>query len=202
MAEIKNSKTKEEILKCMQEFIAEGKMESISLADIAARVGISKGTLYYYYSSKELILLDLTMKYLDYMEKYLSHWYSEEHEDKSLVRLIAYIFDRGAHFEERAKMHLYLVTKAFMGNEKIKEIFKEKYSEWRHKIAKSINRRFENTKNAETLSRLLLLIVDGMIVQEAVGVDDIDCLELAKLLVESDSENIKPISPIKSPKKN
>lgn len=202
MAVVKNSNTKEAILKCMQEFIQEGKVDSISLSDIANRVGISKGTLYYYYSSKELILLDLTLRYLDDMEKYLSHWISDENEDKSIVRLFAYIFDKGAHFEGRAKMHLYLITKAFMGNEKISKIFKEKYMEWRMKIARSIKRRFDKKENVEVLAQLLLLIVDGIIVQEVVDIDDINCLELAKLLDNEKPEKIKPLSLIKQPKSN
>ena len=59
----RNSKSdnKAKILKSAIRLIGENGVEGTSLSDIAKDVGISKGTLYYYYSTKSDIVLILQM---------------------------------------------------------------------------------------------------------------------------------------------
>lgn len=50
------TKKRDLILDAMQELMAEGKASSITVSDIARKAGIGKGTIYYYFSSKNDII--------------------------------------------------------------------------------------------------------------------------------------------------
>ena len=47
---------REQILDALQELMAEASVDSISVSDIARRAGIGKGSIYYYFSSKNDII--------------------------------------------------------------------------------------------------------------------------------------------------
>ena len=51
-----NNQKKDEILDAMQELMAQNTAQSISVSDIAKKAGIGKGSIYYYFKSKEDIL--------------------------------------------------------------------------------------------------------------------------------------------------
>ena len=59
MAAPRNIDTKQLIIDSTSRLIEERNVEAVSLQDIATEAGISKGTLYYYYTSKQLVLLDI-----------------------------------------------------------------------------------------------------------------------------------------------
>ena len=64
----------------------------ISLADIARAARISKGTLYYYYNSRDAILFDLTDRYLQKLSDDLLAWVDNEEKDTSLPACCAIHF--------------------------------------------------------------------------------------------------------------
>ena len=65
MAAPRKDNVKELILDAAEKLLESRKLSDISLSEIAQTAGISKGTLYYHYKSKNEILFDITDKYLD-----------------------------------------------------------------------------------------------------------------------------------------
>lgn len=59
-------------------------LETRKLSDISHTAGISKGTLYYHYKSKNEILFDITDKYLDEQWNDLVRWTEDASKDTSL----------------------------------------------------------------------------------------------------------------------
>lgn len=53
------------IIEVAEELLAEKSFSEISLSQLAAQTGISKGTLYYHFKNKNEILFAITDKYLD-----------------------------------------------------------------------------------------------------------------------------------------
>lgn len=81
----------------------------ISLADIAGPRASAKGTLYYYYNSRDAILFDLTDRYLQKLSDDLLAWVDNEEKDTSLPRLLRYTFSRGV-YDKSGSMRLFLIA--------------------------------------------------------------------------------------------
>ena len=84
MAAPRNDNVKEKILDAATGLLDTQTFADISLAEIAAAAGVSKGTLYYYYKNKTDILFDLTNRYLDRQWDELIAWTGNKDKDTSV----------------------------------------------------------------------------------------------------------------------
>ena len=91
MAAPRNDNVKEKILDAATGLLDTQTFADISLAEIAAAAGVSKGTLYYYYKNKTDILFDLTNRYLDRQWDELIAWTENKDKDTSVHRLVKYV---------------------------------------------------------------------------------------------------------------
>ena len=66
-----NHSMKEKILLASIDLMRKNGIKNTSLADIAREVNISKGTLYYHYSSKDDIIFDIADNHLNIISKAL-----------------------------------------------------------------------------------------------------------------------------------
>ncbi|NLB36913.1 MAG: TetR/AcrR family transcriptional regulator, partial [Clostridiales bacterium] len=94
MAAPRKENVKYIIIEATQELLLQKGISDISLAEIAKKAGISKGTLYYHYKSKDEILFDIMDKYLQEQWQNLIDWTEDENKDTSLHRLVRYVVER------------------------------------------------------------------------------------------------------------
>ena len=81
MAAPLGTQIRERILESAAALMEERSFFDISLADIARAARISKGTLYYYYNSRDAILFDLTDRYLQKLSDDLCLLYTSDAAD-------------------------------------------------------------------------------------------------------------------------
>ena len=67
---------------------------ALSLAQIAAEAGVSKGTLYYYYSSKDDILFDVADRCLNGLLDEFLAWADNPEKNTGLPRLLGFVLER------------------------------------------------------------------------------------------------------------
>ena len=94
MAAPRKDNIKEKILQATTELLKTTALADISLAEIAAAAGISKGTLYYHYKTKNEVFLDITQRFLDEQWEDLIRWTDNKEKDTSLNRLVRYVAER------------------------------------------------------------------------------------------------------------
>ena len=94
MAAPRKDNIKEKILLATAELLKTHPLAELSLADIAAAAGISKGTLYYHYKTKNEIFMELTEDFLREQWEDLIRWTENKEKDTSLERLVRYVADR------------------------------------------------------------------------------------------------------------
>ena len=163
MAAPRNDNVKEKILDAATGLLDTQTFADISLAEIAAAAGVSKGTLYYYYKNKTDILFDITNRYLDRQWDELIAWTGNKDKDTSVHRLVKYVVERNLH----------LIHAAMLGDEVLRAKLIDRYAAFERLIAEKIAERTD-VVSADYLSQLILLASDGMIVQEALRNDNFD----------------------------
>ena len=170
MAAPRKDNVKELILETTEKLLMDKKMSDISLAEIARSAGISKGTLYYHYKNKNDLMIDLTDKYLDKQYHDLIEWTEDVSKDTSLHRLIKYVIERDI---TTVSMRLHFYYDAMLGNEEIRSMLVERYHTFSRLIADKISERTDKI-DAEYLTWLLLMLSDGLFIQNILKNEDVD----------------------------
>lgn len=169
MAAPKNENVKENILNSTLELLKSNSFSEISLADIANKAQISKGTLYYHYKNKSEIFFDLTDRYLNEQWNDFIEWTEDESKDTSLYRLIKYVLERNTKSYE---LRLHLISEAQNGDELVRKKLIKRYDDFEKLISEKIAER--TNLPPEFLTWLILVVSDGIIVQESLKNDNFD----------------------------
>ena len=164
MAAPRKDNIKEKILQTTTELLKTTALAEISLAEIAAAAGISKGTLYYHYKTKNEVFLDIAQRFLDEQWEDLIRWTENKEKDTSLNRLVRYVAERDI---ASAGLRLQLLADAQLGNEALRQNLTTLYQNFQGLIRGKIAER--TALPADFLTWLLLLVCDGIIVQESIG---------------------------------
>ena len=164
------------IISTAREMLMEKSFSDISLAAIATRAGISKGTLYYHFKSREDILFAVMDDYLDRQKEDLIIWIEDSSKDTSLPRLLKYIIERDTSTSD---MRFHLITEAVAGNQKIREKLLERYHEFYSMIATIISEKVTGI-SPEYLSWLVLLVSDGLLIHKLMNNTELDTEEFIK----------------------
>ncbi len=175
------------ILDATEKLLETKKLSEISLAEIAKNAGISKGTLYYHYKSKNDILFDITDKYLKEQWNDLIAWTENPEKDTSLDRLVKYVLERDI---SSVGMRLHFFYDAMLGNEEIRIKLMQRYAEFAAIITEKIRERTDKIP-AEYLTWLILLASDGLFIHKTLKNTSLD---VDKFIAES-SQFIKVLLP-------
>lgn len=179
-----NNNMKQTILLEATNLITKNGIKTTSLADIAKAVGISKGTLYYHYSSKDDIIYDIADSHLNVITEAVLNCVKNVHTDHPKDEIIKSIMDKISTIGGTGRVHMYLICEAITANDSLKERIKLKYIEWRSTLRSEIKNTFNsNDESAESLSFLLVSIVDGLVVQSLLKTEDIPFEGIAKFLI-------------------
>ena len=170
MAAPRKDNVKDLILNAIEQLLETQKLSEITFAQIAANAGISKGTLYYHYKSKNDILFDLTDKYLKQQWDDFIAWTENAEKDTSIHRLVQYVLERDV---ANAGLRLHFFYDAMLGNEEIRSKLMQRYADFANLISKKISER--NAKlPAEYITWLVLLASDGLFIHKTLNNDNID----------------------------
>ena len=165
---------RQSILDAASKLIAQKGVKNTSLADISKEVGISKGTLYYYYSNKNDIIYDIADIHLKQITEELLSWIDNIEQNIAPEEILKVVFERISTAETRGKLHLYLISDAVTSNEPLKQRFREKYKEWRITLEDGLRKVLTNrTADYSVLSYIILAALDGFTIQWRLGVERI-----------------------------
>lgn len=170
MAAPRRDNVEKQILDATENLLASGSIDGISLAQIAKDAGVSKGTLYYHYKTKDEILFAIAERYLAQQYNELFAWTENPEKDTSLHRLFKYVLERDFH---EPTVRFQLLYSASEGNEVLRGKLLELYRKFEKAIAGKIAERISGI-SPDYLSWLALLISDGMIIQSELKNEDFD----------------------------
>ncbi|QVK16793.1 TetR/AcrR family transcriptional regulator [Mycoplasmatota bacterium] len=177
---------KSEILTSAYKIMTEKGIKETSLKDIAKDLGISKGTLYYYYSAKADIIYDIADNHLNQMSERLLNWIDKINDQVSKELILEIVFNKLIDAQPRGKLHLYLLADAITENESLKQRFNERYNAWRNIIEEGLNKVYVKSKNKKLVSYLIMLVIDGLTIQKLLGQDKLPIHELSEMILNID----------------
>lgn len=184
MAKRRSDMDKNAFISAAEKLITEQGANDFSLADLSKEMGISKGTLYYHYPTKDELILDIMEKHMDELSKDYVDWLARHKDDKiSKQRFLDVIFYKGVKLFNKSKMHIYLINECMRGNESLRKRYTELWDSWQNKLEEGLAASFPEEEDRKTYAYLLMLIIDGLTVQEALDNSDTALNERVKTLL-------------------
>lgn len=131
-----------------------------SINDICAEIGISKGTLYYHYPSKNAIVEELAHRYIDKSETVLDNFFNSA-KDKSIETMICECMNTVRLKKTSEKLHYMLMAYGVVAYPKLKTIIADRYALWIEKINSILECYRPNNSGNLVLSQVIMSIFDG-----------------------------------------
>lgn len=171
---------RERIIATAAKLIRERGIGNTTLADIAVAAEISKGTLYYYYSTKGDLIFDVAERHMTNMTDRIFRWLESSGSDLPPRKVFRMVFDTALHSKSRGLIHIYLIQEALTENPSLRKRFVEEYRKWRSMVEEGLTRLYRDNRDHSTMARTLLYAIDGMIMQRLLGVDRLSVDEIAE----------------------
>ena len=182
----KTLKNRQRIVNAATRLIMEKGAKETSLSDIAREVGISKGTLYYYYPTKSELIFDITDRHMKQITNDLLTWLENMQEKVTPDRLLAVVYTTLSKAEKRGKLHLYLIQEAFTDSPNLLSRIKDQYTEWKAMLRQGLERIVPHNPAQPILAELILASLDGVIIQSILGIKAIPIDKMTKYLIEKE----------------
>lgn len=163
------------------ELLTQKNVQGTSFADIAKAVNLSKGTLYYYFPSKEDLVLQVCENYLKEISQQLFEWLGKIEDFRTpqvALQAFLHVFTQNV---DRAKLHISLMNEAAFGNERLLKRWKEKYAEWKTLAEVGLARLEISPLYAKKWAMACFGILDGSIINCALKMSALDLEELLKV---------------------
>ena len=183
-----NHSMKEKILLTSIDLMTKNGINNTSLADIAREVNISKGTLYYHYSSKDDIIFDIANDHLNIISEALLNCLDKINFNFFVEDFVFIVLKNISSIENTGRIHMYLICEAIMGNNDLRERIALKYVEWRTTLEKQISQIITDKSHAKGASFILMSIVDGLVIQALLKGEKIPYKDIAKFLIDCSSK--------------
>lgn len=162
----KKTSTREKILSVTRHLMAEKGVPATTLADISQAAGISQGTLFYYYKSKDDLIYDILEQHFSQLtDSIIASMPRRSSSDK--VTLLRGTLEKLIKDQDTSRMNIYLFQEAIAGNRDIKDRFMVKYQTWRELIARQVSSLFaiNDPDDLAGLGAVILAVIDGLTIQ-------------------------------------
>lgn len=173
---------RQKILNSAAAIIAEKGVGKASLAEIARACGLSKGTLYYYYSSKDDLIFDIADRHMGQLTAAVFAMI-DLNSETTMEMLLQAFFSTLLASEARSRLHLYLVREAVSGNAGLKERFQETYARWFHMVDQIYDRLGKPKADIPARARFLVAAADGFILQTLLEADPPPIEDIVRLVL-------------------
>jgi AcrR family transcriptional regulator len=184
MAKRRSDMDKKVFIQAAERLITDHGANDFSLADLASKMGISKGTLYYHYPTKDDLILDIMEKHMDELSHDYVEWLERHKKDSiSEQRFLDVIFYKGVKLFNKSKMHIYLINECMRGNPALRKRYTSLWNSWQDKLEEGLAVSFPKEKDRKAYAYMLMLLIDGLTVQEALDNSDQDLNERVKTIL-------------------
>ena len=176
---------REKIIQGASKLMIERGIANTSLADIADEVGISKGTLYYYYPSKGELIFDISERHIKHITNKIFAWIEESGKGMQPEEVLRLVFKTIVSSQTRGHIHVYLIQEALTDSPFLKRRFIQEYEHWVDLIEEGLRRILADGHDYRLLARVILAALDGLLLQHLLGVQHVPLDDISRYLLKA-----------------
>lgn len=169
----RRTKKKQTIIEGASRLILQKGVDNASLAEIAREIGISKGTLYYYYATKDELVFDIAENHIEKISDDLFALIDQDGGPNSLETALTALVEAILKAETRSRMHLYLIREALTGNQVLKDRFVMTYRRWFEWMQEGLEKTLRRKNEFDILAPILVAVLDGFVIQSMLKVQEL-----------------------------
>jgi len=173
------SSRKQRIINAAISVMQENPMEEVTVRKIATQAGLTTGAIYHHYKNKDELLFDVIKQSLQFTHRLAESVKNENHKKgkELLEEIVAEVGTRLSKSEEQ-KLYMLLLNDAIARNHPVRKKYEENYRAIIENTANLFEEAFElkNESHKRGVAALLVAAMDGIAIQQALGVlpDDQD----------------------------
>lgn len=153
----------------------QGGIHATSLQDIARAAALSKGTLYYYYPTKDSLVEELAHGNLDRITDAIFAWVDSLSRGDDMRTALLRLLDELSAEDRLSGFHLVLCAEAAAGNLTLRDMLAAAYREWTVMFEVGVLKlQSQNTAALRAKSQLFFTLLLGYTLQTQSGVGDAD----------------------------
>lgn len=175
---------REKIIDSALKAIAEHGVSNTTLQSIADGAGISKGSLYYHFKTKDSILYSVVDEDFRISRRIMQKYRAGELNKQQLREAIISGFKERLEKKNKNRLHLYLAYEAMLGNKELMVSYKAKYADWVNDISEGFSIAFdvENSAWTRLLAFFFICTMDGWCIQELLEADAVPRKDAIKIM--------------------
>ncbi len=155
-----------------------------SLGDIAAEAKLSKGTLYYYYPSKDELIVTITEGCLGHMTDVMLSWVDGLSRDEAVSPALIRLFEQLVADESNARLYCVLCAECINDDAPIRNLMAEYKQKWRLMLELgALKLQSHNSDMLGERSELFFTLLSGYMLQYFGGMGDMSAEILVDALV-------------------
>ncbi|MEN6468400.1 MAG: TetR/AcrR family transcriptional regulator [Smithella sp.] len=172
------------IIAAAQKAIAELGVSHTTLQVIADGAGISKGSLYYYFKTKDSILYSVVDEDFRISRRIMQQYRAGKLDKKQLRAAIVAGFKERLEKKSENRLHLYLAHEAMLGNQELMASYKAKYDDWVKDIAEGFSLAFDvpNSSWTRLLAFFFIATMDGWCMQDLLEISSVPKNDAVRIL--------------------
>lgn len=163
-------------------FILKGISET-GVADIAKAIGISKGTLYYHFSSKDEIITSVAERHLHRSTCALKSFVADLDMNDSTELIINNFIKVVKYKKTTERLHYTLMAYGVIKCDLLKEKIRNEYLDWVNLVEGVLIKKHPDRPQVtnRTIAEFLLAIFDGLAIKNMMGLPTINSESLSEI---------------------
>ena len=178
------STIREKIISSALNAIAKYGVSHTTLQIIADGAGISKGSLYYHFKTKDSILYSVVDEDFRISRRIMQNYRAGKLNHQQLREAIVAGFKERLEKKSKNRLHLYLAHEAMLGNQELMASYKAKYVDWVQDISEGFSIAFdvENSGWTKLMAFFFISAMDGWCIQDLLEIDAVPKKDAVKIM--------------------
>ena len=167
----KTDDTRQAILEAASRFFSKQGVLGTSFSDIAKEAGLSKGTISYYFPTKEHLVYEVNEFNLNKMTSLVFLWIEGISSDTSIKAAISQLMDMMSENDQCLSIELCMVFESVQDSFGLKKRVVEKLNEWNTMIKIGLMKTGCTDKEIDMHATIASALLDSLIMRSALGLD-------------------------------